>query len=87
MQTKVSSNGQVVLPSSISRKLGLKAGDELNADVENGNIIVTRKSKKKKPRKARIIDDPVTGLPVLDAGEGAPILTHAMIREMLADFP
>ena len=45
------------------------------------------KLKPKKPRKARIIEDPVLGLPVLDVGEDAPILTSEMVREMLADFP
>ena len=87
MQTKVSTKGNVLLPGSIRRRLGIKAGDELNADVKDGNIVLTPKPKRKKPRKARIIEDPVTGLPVIDVGEDAPILTSEMVREMLADFP
>ncbi len=87
MQTKVSSNGQVVLPDSIRRKLGIQAGDSLDADVQNGNVVLSPISKVKKPRKARIVTSPVTGLPVLDAREDAPILTNEMVREMLADFP
>lgn len=87
MQTKVSNDGQVVLPGSFRRKLGIKAGDELKADIKNGNIVLSPKSSAKKPRKARIIEDPILGLPVLDAGEDAPILTSEMVREMLADFP
>ncbi len=41
MQTRVSTKGQVVLPSPIRRKLGLRAGDPLNADVEGGRIVLT----------------------------------------------
>jgi AbrB family looped-hinge helix DNA binding protein len=85
MQTKVSDNGQIVLPGSIRRKLGIKAGDRLNADVKNGNIVLT--PKRKAPPKARIIKDPITGFPVLDCGKDAPILTSEMVREMLSDFP
>jgi AbrB family looped-hinge helix DNA binding protein len=87
MQTKVSTKGNVMLPGSIRRELGLRAGDELRADVKDGNIVLTPAPKKKKSRKARIVTSPVTGLPVLDAGEDAPILTSEMVREMLADFP
>jgi hypothetical protein len=29
----------------------------------------------------------MTGLPVIDFGPDAPILTHEQVREMLADFP
>jgi hypothetical protein len=36
---------------------------------------------------ARIIEDPVTGLPVLDGGPDAPVLTSEMVRELLVDFP
>ena len=38
MQTRVSSKGQVVLPSPIRRKLGLRTGDPLDAEVESGRI-------------------------------------------------
>jgi len=37
--------------------------------------------------KARIIESPVTGLPVIDAGEDAPVLTSEMVKELLIDFP
>ncbi len=87
MQTKVSTKGRVVLPGPIRRKLGIEAGDSLDADIKNGNIVLTPKPKVKRPRKARIITSPVTGLPVIDAGENAPILTSEMVREMLNDFP
>jgi AbrB family looped-hinge helix DNA binding protein len=86
MMTKVSSKGQVILPGPIRRKLGIRAGDPLEASVEAGRIVLT--PRKKTPRnKARIVYDPATGLPALDAGPDAPVLTHEEVKAMLADFP
>ena len=85
MRTTVSTKGQVVVPSRIRRKLGLQPGDSLEARVEGQHIVLT--PRKARPRKARIIRDPVTGLLVLTAGPRAPKLTSAEVREILADFP
>ena len=85
MQTKVLDNGQVTLPASIRRKLGVKTGDEFSADIENGNIVLT--PGKKKVYKTWITKSPITGLPVLTAEKGAPKLTSEQVAEMLADFP
>jgi len=85
METKVSTKGQVVLPSRLRERLGLKPGDALDVKVEDGNIVLTPRRRRR--RKARIIIDPITGLPVLTAGPGAPVLTHEQVKEMLADFP
>jgi hypothetical protein len=53
--------------------------------LEGERIILTPR---RKPRgRARIVKDPVTGLPVLTAGKDAPILTSEQVREILADFP
>lgn len=85
MRTTVSTKGQVVVPSSIRRKLGLQPGDSLEAKVQGQQIILT--PRKVRPRNARIIRDPVTGLPVLTAGPKASKLTSAHVREILSDFP
>ncbi|MGB2621535.1 MAG: AbrB/MazE/SpoVT family DNA-binding domain-containing protein [Candidatus Acidiferrum sp.] len=85
MQTKVSTKGQVVLPSRIRNKLGLRPGDPLDATIEGGRIVLTPRRARR--RKARIIKDPVTGFPVLDLGPNAPTLTSKQVEEMLADFP
>lgn len=87
MQTEVTEEGKIVIPASLRRRLGIKVGDRLDADVKDGNIVLSPKPAQEKPRKARIIKDPVTGLPVIDVGDDAPILTSEMVREMLADFP
>ena len=85
METKVSTKGQVVLPVTIRRKLGLRPGDPLDAKVEGGRIVLTPRRKRK--WKAKIITDPITGLPVLSAGPDAPILTSKQVAEILSDFP
>ena len=41
MKTKISTKGQVVLPNPIRRKLGLRAGDSLDAKVEGDRIVLT----------------------------------------------
>jgi AbrB family looped-hinge helix DNA binding protein len=85
MQTRVSTKGQVVLPGPIRRKLGIHPGDPLDISIEQDRIVLTAPPKKK--YKARIIDDPVTGFPVIDVGPEAPVLTSEMVRELLVDFP
>jgi len=85
MQTRVSTKGQVVLPSPIRRQLGLRAGDPLNADVEGGRIVLT--PRRTRSLKVRILLDPITGLPVLSAGSDALVLSSKQVREILSEFP
>jgi AbrB family looped-hinge helix DNA binding protein len=85
MQTKVSTKGQVVLPSRIRRTLGLQPGDSLDAELEGERVILIPRRARR--GSARIIKDPVTGLPVLTAGADAAKLTSEQVREILADFP
>jgi AbrB family looped-hinge helix DNA binding protein len=85
METKISAKGQVVLPRSLRDKAGLRPGDALDARLEGGSIVLTPKRRRR--RKARIIIDPRTGLAVLTAGPGAPVLTHKQVKEGLAEFP
>lgn len=74
-----------MIPQPVRRRLGLRAGDALDIVVERDRIVLTAP---KRPRfKARIIKDPITGFPVIDAGPDAPILTSEMVRELLKDFP
>jgi AbrB family looped-hinge helix DNA binding protein len=84
MQTRVSTKGQIVLPGPIRRRLGIRAGDPLEAEIEAGSIILT--PLKKRPHKGRIIADPLTGLPVLSAGADAPVLSSKEVEEILAYF-
>ena len=85
MQTRVSTKGQIVLPGPLRRRLGIRAGDSLDIAIEKNRIVLT--APERKHFTARIIEDPITGLPVIDAGPDAPILTSEMVRELLVDFP
>lgn len=84
MQTRVSTKGQIVLPSPVRRRLGLRAGDPIHIEVEDDRIILTPA---RSHPKARIIKDPLTGMPVLTRGPGSPVMTSREVEEMLADFP
>jgi len=86
MVTKVSTKGQVVLPSAIRRRMGVQAGDQFDVKAEGDSIVLTPRKKLPK-RKARIVIDPVSGLPAVTLGPGAPVLTSKEVEEMLADFP
>jgi AbrB family looped-hinge helix DNA binding protein len=85
MQTRISTKGQVVLPHPIRRKLGLRAGDPLDAKVEGGRIVLT--PRRTRSQKVKILRDPVTGLPVLSGGPDAPVLSSKQIQEILSEFP
>ncbi len=85
MRTKISTKGQVVLPSPIRRRLGLQPGDSLDAELEGERIILTPRRTRR--GRAQIVKDPATGLPVLTAGADAATLTSEQVREILADFP
>ncbi len=65
--------------------MGIRAGDQLDIAVEKDRIVLTQAGKPK--FEARIIEDPVTGFPVLYAGPDAPVLTSEIVRELLTDFP
>ena len=85
METKISTKGQVVLPAPVRRKLGLRPGYPLEVTAESGRIVLTpRKSRR---RKARILEDPITGLPVLSAGPDSPTLSSKEVDEILSNFP
>jgi AbrB family looped-hinge helix DNA binding protein len=85
MQTRVSTKGQIVLPHPIRRRLGLRAGDPLDAKLEGGRIVLT--PRRSRSQKVRILRDPITGLPVLSGGPDAPVLTSKQVQEILSEFP
>jgi AbrB family looped-hinge helix DNA binding protein len=85
MQTKVSTEGQVVLPGPLRRRLDIRAGDPLDVNIADGSIVLT--PRKKRTHRARLVTDPVTGLPTLSAGPNAPTLSSKEVEEILANFP
>ncbi len=91
MQTRVSSKGQIVLPKEVRRELGIQMGDALQTtvDPDHAHVILTPE-RRTKPA-AVIIDDPVTGWPVLtfqnvDPDHPIPVLTSRYVEEILAKF-
>ena len=56
----------------------------MEATIEGGRIVLT--PQRPRPRKARIVADPLTGLPVLSAGPEAPVLSSKQVEEILANF-
>jgi AbrB family looped-hinge helix DNA binding protein len=85
METKLSTKGQVVLPGPIRRKLGLQAGDPLDAKVDGGRIVLTPRSTRS--RRVSIVVDRITGLPVLSAGPNAATFSSEQVSEILSEFP
>jgi AbrB family looped-hinge helix DNA binding protein len=85
MQTKVSTKGQVVLPGPLRRRLDIRPGDPLDANIEDGRIVLT--PRRKRAHRIRMVIDPVTGLPALSAGPKAPTMSSKEVEEILANFP
>jgi AbrB family looped-hinge helix DNA binding protein len=66
--TRISTRGRVVLPKDILAQLGLQPGDLLDVSLEDERVILTpARARHSKPR---IIQHPVSGLPVM-AVDGA----------------
>jgi AbrB family looped-hinge helix DNA binding protein len=85
MRTRVSTKGQVVIPRAVRDKLELRPGDALETRIDGHRIVLI--PARKRSRKPRILRDPITGLPVLTAGENAPKLTSKRVAEILTEFP
>ena|ERR1700688_4818824 len=81
MQTKVSTKGQVVLPGPLRRRLDIRPGDPLDANIEDGRIVLT--PRKKRSHRTKLVTDPVTGLPALSAGPNAPTMSSKEVEEIL----
>jgi len=97
MQMRVAEEGSFVegslaLPESIRERMGIRAGDLLDARLEPSDdadrlFLTLSKAATPKLPEGRIVADPLTGWPVLDFGPDAPELTNEQVLEMLADFP
>jgi AbrB family looped-hinge helix DNA binding protein len=46
LEVKLSSKGQIVIPKEVREKLGLKAGDKIKLEVEEGRRVVIQPSVK-----------------------------------------
>jgi hypothetical protein len=85
MQILASDKGEVILPGSLCGMLGIRPGGSVDATVEDGRIVLT--VPERLPYVGKIVEDAITGFPVLDFGPDVPVLTSEMVAEILADFP
>ena len=74
-----------MLPQAVRKKLGLRPGDEFRAHLDGTNIVLV--PTRTRVRKARIIKDSITGLPVLTVGKRAVPLTSEQVKHILTEFP
>ena len=79
--TKLSSKGQVVIPTAVRRALHLEAGDRLRITVEGRRLVI----EPEEAESARLVKE--RGRKVLVAPAGAPAMTTAAVKAVLSDFP
>jgi phospholipid N-methyltransferase len=65
--------------------MGVRVGDLLDVKIQDGSIVLT--PRRPGATKAKIVVDPLTGLPVLTLGKGAAPLTSKQVEEILVNFP
>jgi AbrB family looped-hinge helix DNA binding protein len=83
--TTVSSKGQVVLPKLIRNRLHLRQGARLICRVEGNSVVLTPEQPVAPVRE--YTTDPITGLRVRRAVEGAEPVTAEMVKSLLEDYP
>jgi AbrB family looped-hinge helix DNA binding protein len=85
MTTTLSSKGQVVLPASARKRLGLKPGSKFSCSVQGTQIVLTPTEKKR--ARSHFVRSKLTGMVVTQGPKGAPLVTSEQVRALLADFP
>jgi AbrB family looped-hinge helix DNA binding protein len=85
MTTTLSSKGQVVLPASARKRLGLKSGARFACSIQGTKIILTPTEGRR--TRSRLIRSKLTGMVVTQGSRGAPLVTSEQVRALLADFP
>lgn len=85
METRLSSKGQLVLPSPVRRKLGLVAGDSLRVEIDDGRVVLTPR-RERRPS-SRLSKSARTGLPVLTPAGTAPTVTSDLVARLLEELP
>jgi len=79
MKTTLSSKGQVVIPLEIRKRLGLPEGAVISCEIVDGTIVLDPNQKR-----AQATETEEAGRPVLVAPAGAPEMTPALVKEILA---
>jgi AbrB family looped-hinge helix DNA binding protein len=79
--TRLSSKGQVVIPTAVRRALRLEAGDRLRITVEGRRLVI----EPEEAESARLVKE--RGRRVLVAPASALAMTTAAVKAVLSDFP
>jgi AbrB family looped-hinge helix DNA binding protein len=79
--TTLSTKGQLVIPSRFRQALHLQPGDRVSIRLEGETLLVQRETSES----ARLVKE--KGRKVLTAPRGAPPMTPAQVKAILADFP
>jgi AbrB family looped-hinge helix DNA binding protein len=85
MTTTLSSKGQIVLPASARKRLGLKPGAKFACSVRGTQIVLTPTEEKR--ARSHFVKSKLTGMVVTQGPKGAPMVTSEQVRAILADFP
>jgi len=78
MTTTLSSNGQIVIPLKIRKRLGLSEGTVISYTIEDGKIVLDPNAG---VEEATLIEE--GGRPVLIAPAGAPDMRPKLVKEIL----
>jgi AbrB family looped-hinge helix DNA binding protein len=85
MITTVSTKGQVVIPSEMRRRLGIRPGDRLEARIDARHLVLLPYTKA--PVKPHMTTSKKTGLPVASAPDDKSVITSKMVRDAMSEFP
>jgi AbrB family looped-hinge helix DNA binding protein len=84
METTLSSKGQIVLPAAARRRLRLEQGERLAVEFRDGGVLLRPMNA---PRAYRLVNHPVSGLPVMvPVGARGRLVTAAEIAKLNAEL-
>ena len=79
--SRLSTKGQLVIPSRFRQALHLRPGDGVSIKMEGGKLVLQPEG----AARARLVEE--MGRKVLVAPRGALPMTAARIKDILSDFP
>jgi bifunctional DNA-binding transcriptional regulator/antitoxin component of YhaV-PrlF toxin-antitoxin module len=84
MQTTLSSKGEILIPASLLKRYGLRAGGSVILEARESEIALLPATAPE--RKARLVEGP-KGILLLEAPVEAPPMNTEAVKQMLEDFP
>ena len=84
MQAVLSNKGELVIPTNLLARYGLRAGATVVLEPREGEIAL--RPVDARARAARLVKGP-NGTLLLEAPPGAPPMTTETVKQLLEDFP